>query len=135
MAFNPRDAFILHQEQIQRQNEGDEVDTSAEQKVQIDLQRLTDSESAVTITFSHEDHTLGNPLRHVLMQNPEVTSAGYAIPHPLEAKMLLHVQSTDYAVEAVAEGLERLASICDQTLQSFEECMRRTKCEGIKLEE
>ncbi|EAN88485.1 putative DNA-dependent RNA polymerase [Trypanosoma cruzi] len=134
MAFHPRDAFILHQEQIQRYNEGDEVDTSAEQKVQIELQRLTDSESTVTIAFSHEDHTLGNPLRHVLMQNREVTSAGYAIPHPLEAKMLLHVQSTDYAVEAVAEGLERLASICDETLQSFEDCMHRMRYEGVKQE-
>ncbi|ORC87068.1 DNA-directed RNA polymerase I/III subunit [Trypanosoma theileri] len=134
MAFHPRDAFILHQEQIQRQNEGDEVDTSAEQKVHIDLQRLTDTESTATITFSHEDHTLGNPLRHVLMQNPEVTSAGYAIPHPLEAKMLLHVQSTDYAVEAVAEGLERLAVICDQTMKSFDDCMHGTSLEKIKEE-
>ncbi|RNF20656.1 DNA-directed RNA polymerase I/III subunit [Trypanosoma conorhini] len=134
MAFHPRDAFILHQEQIQRQNEGDEVDTSAEQKVQIELQRLTDAESAVTIAFSHEDHTLGNPLRHVLMQNSEVTSAGYSIPHPLEAKMLLHVQSTDYAVEAVAEGLERLADICTQTLQSFEACMHGIRRERAKEE-
>lgn len=123
MAFHPRDAFILHQEQIQRLNEGDEVDTSAHQKVQMDLQRITDSESTVVVAFSHEDHTLGNPLRHVLMQNPDVTSAGYAIPHPLEAKMLLHVQSSDYAVEAVANGLERLAVICDETLASFNDCM------------
>lgn len=122
-SFHPRDAFILHQEQIQRLNEGDEVDTSTDQKVQIDLQRITDTESTVVVTFSHEDHTLGNPLRHVLMQNEEVTSAGYAIPHPLEAKMLLHVQSTDYAVDAVAAGLERLAAICEETLSSFNECM------------
>ncbi|ESL09192.1 DNA-directed RNA polymerase I/III subunit [Trypanosoma rangeli SC58] len=134
MAFHPRDAFILHQEQIQRHNEGDEVDTSAEQKVQIELQRLTDAESSVTIAFSHEDHTLGNSLRHVLMQNLEVTSAGYSIPHPLEAKMLLHVQSTGYAVEVVAEGLERLASICTQTLQSFEDCMHGMRCERVKEE-
>ncbi|RNF02806.1 DNA-directed RNA polymerase I/III subunit [Trypanosoma rangeli] len=134
MAFHPRDAFILHQEQIQRHNEGDEVDTSAEQKVQIELQRLTDAESSVTIAFSHEDHTLGNALRHVLMQNREVTSAGYSIPHPLEAKMLLHVQSTDYAVEVVAEGLERLASICTQTLQNFEDCMHEMRCERVKEE-
>lgn len=122
-SFHPRDAFILHQEYIQRMNEGDEVDTSEEQKVQIDLQRITDAESTAVITFSHEDHTLGNPLRHVLMQNPDVTSAGYAIPHPLEAKMLLHVQSMDYAVEAVANGLERLATICDETLANFDTCM------------
>lgn len=120
---NPRDDFVLYQEEIQRRNEGDEVDTSAEQKVQIDLQRITDHESAVTVTFSHEDHTLGNPLRHVLMQSEKVTSAGYTIPHPLEAKMLLHVQSTDYAVEAVMAGLERLAVICDETLDNFDKAI------------
>lgn len=121
--FHPRDAFILYQEQLLRLNEGDEVDTSTEQKVTIHLQRISNTESAVEMTFSHEDHTLGNPLRHVLMQNTEVTSAGYTIPHPLEPKMLLHVQSTDYAVDAVAAGLERLAAICDETLASFDACM------------
>ncbi|KAG5500536.1 hypothetical protein JKF63_03630 [Porcisia hertigi] len=122
-SFHPRDAFILHQEKIQRMNEGDEVDTSEEQKIRIDLQRITDNESTAVVSFSHEDHTIGNPLRHVLMQNAAVTSAGYAIPHPLEPKMLLHVQASDYAVEAVANGLERLAEICDDTISSFDKCM------------
>eukprot|EP00796_Vickermania_ingenoplastis_P004715 gene4715-3407_t len=123
-ASSERDGFILYQEQLLRQNEGDEVDTSADQKIQIDLHRINDSESAAVLTFSHEDHTLGNPLRHVLMQNPEVSSAGYSIPHPLESKMLLHVHSTDYAVEAVAAGLERLAVICEETLDSFNNAMK-----------
>ncbi|CCW62291.1 unnamed protein product [Phytomonas sp. EM1] len=123
--FHPRDAFIFHQERIQRINEGDEVDTSAIQKVQIDVQRISDTESTALLTFSHEDHTLGNPLRHVLMQNPDVSTAGYSIPHPLEPKMLLHVQSTDYAVDVVTNGLERLATICDETLANFNECLAK----------
>nr|CAJ43896.1 RNA polymerase I subunit RPC19 [Trypanosoma brucei brucei] len=129
MSFHPRDAFILHQEYIQRLNEGDEVDTSAEQKVELNLQRHADSESAATVTFSHEDHTLGNPLRHVIMEDPSVTSAGYAIPHPLEAKMQLHVQSSEYAVETVAKGLERLAAICDETLKKFNACVEAISAE------
>lgn len=124
-ARHPRDSFILHQQYIERLNEGDEVDTSADQKVRIDLQHLGDNGSTATITFSHEDHTVGNPLRHVLMQNSAVTSAGYSIPHPLEPKMLLHVQSTDYAVDAVANGLIRLADICDVALKSFDTCLLR----------
>lgn len=123
-ARHPLDAFVLHQEHVQRQNEGDEVDTSTEQKVRVDLQYLGDQSSTATITFSHEDHTVGNPLRHVLMQREDVTSAGYSIPHPLEPKMLLHVQSTDYAVDAVAKGLNRLAEICDVALKSFDVAMR-----------
>ncbi|CCD17721.1 hypothetical protein, unlikely [Trypanosoma congolense IL3000] len=124
MNVYPRDAFISHQEYIQRMNAGDEVDTSAEQKVEVNIHRLTGADSAATVTFSHEDHTLGNPLRYVLMQDPDVTSAGYAIPHPLEAKMQLHVQSNVYVVDAVVKGLERLAEICEVTLRNFEDCMR-----------
>lgn len=125
LSTSDRDAFILQQERLLRQNDGDEVDTSTDQKVHVHLQRVTDTESIAVITFSHEDHTLGNPLRHVLMQNPSVTTAGYAIPHPLESKMLLHVHSTDYAVEAVAQGLERLAELCEETLSSFNNAMKR----------
>lgn len=125
LSTSNQDAFILYQEHLLRQSDGDEVDTSTDQKVHVNLQRVTDTESIAVITFSHEDHTLGNPLRHVLMQNPNVTTAGYAIPHPLESKMVLHVHSTDYAVEAVAQGLERLASLCEETLSSFNSSMRK----------
>ena len=120
-----RDAFVLHQEYIERLNEGDEVDTSSDQKVRIELQHLDDNGSVAAITFSHEDHTIGNPLRHVLMQNPSVSTAGYSIPHPLEPKLLLHVQSSDYAVDDVAAGLLRLADICDAAVKSYDTCVIR----------
>jgi DNA-directed RNA polymerase I and III subunit RPAC2 len=117
---HPRDAFVSYQDELTRRIEGDEVDSSLTQKVRLDLQHLDESSSVATVTFTHEDHTLGNPLRHVLMQMPHVTSAGYAIPHPLEPKMVLHLQSTTYAVDALAEGLERLGVVCDQTRASFD---------------
>ncbi|EPY29796.1 DNA-directed RNA polymerases I and III subunit RPAC2 [Angomonas deanei] len=88
---------------------------------------VLDHGSSATVTFSHEDHTLGNPLRHVLMQNSEVTSAGYSIPHPLESKMVLHVQSSDYAVDAVATGLDRLAELCEETVKNFNEALIRER--------
>lgn len=127
LGTSDRDGFILYQEQLIRQNEGDEVDTSADQKIQVDLHRVTEADSVAVITFSHEDHTIGNPLRHVMMQNPEVASAGYTIPHPLESKMILHVHSSDYAVEAVAQGLERLAVICEEAIESFNTAMKASK--------
>lgn len=43
---------------------------------------------------SDEDHTLGNALRHVLMQNKEVDFCGYSVPHPSEPKMNLRLQTT-----------------------------------------
>lgn len=46
------------------------------------------------IASSDEDHTLGNALRHVLMQNKEVDFCGYSVPHPSEPKMNLRLQTT-----------------------------------------
>ena len=124
---HPRDAFVSYQDELIRRNEGDEVDSSLTQKVRIDLQHLDDQGSVATVTFTHEDHTLGNPLRHVLMQMPNVTSAGYAIPHPLEPKMVLHLQSTTYAVDVLADGLEKLAQVCDQTRKSFDVAIKASR--------
>jgi DNA-directed RNA polymerase subunit L len=38
-----------------------------------------------TFAIGNEDHTLGNALRHVLMQNADVEFAGYSVPHPVRA--------------------------------------------------
>ena len=40
-----------------------------------------------TFIFHQENHTLGNALRHVLLQNTRVMFAGYSIPHPAEDQM------------------------------------------------
>jgi DNA-directed RNA polymerase I and III subunit RPAC2 len=119
-AVHPRDAHVLYQEQLKRSLDGDVVDTSGQAKVGVELQYLDADKSVATVSFSHEDHTLGNVLRHRLMQNPAVSSAGYVIPHPLEPKMVLHVQSEAYAVDVVADALEGIASLCDDMLAGFE---------------
>ncbi|CAN0181086.1 unnamed protein product, partial [Discosporangium mesarthrocarpum] len=51
------------------------------------------SESCATFVFGDEDHTLGNALRHVLMQQKEVDFCGYSVPHPSEPKMNLRLQT------------------------------------------
>lgn len=123
----PRDQFLLYQEQLARQDEGDEIDVNAYKKVGVELQHIGKGGSVAIVTFSHEDHTVGNPLRHVLMQNPKVSTAGYSIPHPLEPKMLLHVQSEEYAVDTVVNGLHRLASLCEEISASFTEAAKSAK--------
>ena len=64
--------------------------------------RPTESELARTFVLHNEDHTLGNALRHCLMQRENVTFCGYSVPHPLEAKMHLRVQTCEL-VEALDE--------------------------------
>ena len=120
-ADHPRDQHIQFQDKLRHNREGDVVDAKDDKKVTVDISLLEDntgassssSQSAATFTFLHEDHTLGNPLRSMLMKDQRVISAGYAIPHPLEPKMVLHVQTEGYCVPIVSEQLMNLASICD----------------------
>ncbi|KAG2382396.1 hypothetical protein C9374_005598 [Naegleria lovaniensis] len=51
--------------------------------------------SVSTYIFHKESHTMGNALRYILMKNKKVSFCGYTVPHPLEAKMNLRLQTVD----------------------------------------
>lgn len=61
--------------------------------------------NAATFVFNKEDHTLGNMLRHAVLTLPSVLFSGYKVPHPLESRVLLKVQ-TDGSVTP-AEALQQ----------------------------
>jgi DNA-directed RNA polymerase I and III subunit RPAC2 len=119
----PRDAHVQYQEELRRLAEDDVVDARALRKVEISVQHLSKDVSTAKVIFLHEDHTLGNALRHVVMQNPATSVCGYSIPHPLEPRMAVQVQAAGFAPDVVAEGLEELAQICEQWLGNFEDCI------------
>mmetsp|Transcript_34120 Transcript_34120/g.70488 ORF Transcript_34120/g.70488 Transcript_34120/m.70488 type:complete len:116 (+) Transcript_34120:95-442(+) len=80
------------------------------------------TEFSTTFVMRDEDHTLGNTLRVVLNQNPKVTFAGYSVPHPLENKLHLHIQTKDIgASEALKDALRELMGICDHVGATFEQ--------------
>ncbi|KAJ3336577.1 DNA-directed RNA polymerase II subunit RPB11-b1 [Gonapodya sp. JEL0774] len=56
--------------------------------------RDTKIPNAATFTIYTEDHTVGNVLRQQLLRNPRVLFAGYRVPHPLEPKVEIKVQTT-----------------------------------------
>ncbi len=119
VAEHPRDAHVLYQDHIRRLSEGDAVDISNLSKVELRLQHMDDSRSAAKCVFLYEDHTLGNALRHVLMQNPDVVTAGYSVPHPLEPKMMLQVSCKGFAPDVVGSALNELASVCESLADNF----------------
>jgi DNA-directed RNA polymerase I and III subunit RPAC2 len=41
-------------------------------------------ENCRTFVFKGETHTLGNALKNVILQNPQVVFCGYSMPHPAE---------------------------------------------------
>lgn len=77
------------------------------------LEFIKDSKLAFagTVVIQREDHTMGNLIRMGLHRHTDVVFAGYRIPHPLEAKMVVKVQTNgnqqpDETVEHVLESLK-----------------------------
>ncbi|GAA99512.1 uncharacterized protein L969DRAFT_86775 [Mixia osmundae IAM 14324] len=48
--------------------------------------------NAATVIIKKEDHTIGNMLRGQLLHIPYVVFAGYRVPHPLQADVVLRIQ-------------------------------------------
>jgi len=71
-----------------------------------------------TFAVGDEDHTLGNTLRHTLMNSlSDVEFAGYSVPHPSEAVLQMRIQHSPGSQQPVTESLKEscrtLASMCD----------------------
>ncbi|KAK9870321.1 hypothetical protein WA026_006407 [Henosepilachna vigintioctopunctata] len=87
-------------------------------------------ESSKTFVFEDEGHTLGNALRYMIVNNPNVQFCGYTVPHPSESKMHLRIQMfKGRAVDALKKGLEDLVKMCDHSLLVFNEEMSIYKSE------
>jgi len=70
-----------------------------------------------TYSLQNEDHTLGNCLRYQLNKNPGVLVAGYSVPHPMERKVNVRVQTV---APVTADGAMREA-------RSFVGCGERVR--------
>ena len=76
---------------------------------QVAGEAASDDKRCATFSIKHEDHTLGNALRHIIIRkytffiraailirrgaSPDVDFCGYSIPHPSEDKIHLRIQS------------------------------------------
>ena len=61
----------------------------------VDIEMLNPSHAKITIEPLERGfgHTLGNALRHVLLQNSNIGFAGYSVPHPSEPVVHVRVQT------------------------------------------
>ena len=110
--------------------------------------RGTGDPSSRTFAIGNEDHTLGNALRHVLLQNSNIGFAGYSVPHPSEPVVHVRVQtlpkinSTDMAsnksqitaVEALKDSCLTLHDACDILLEEIENILPEVKDDRINQE-
>ena len=98
-----------------------------------------------------EDHTLGNALRHVLINDARVDFAGYCVPHPSEPVVHVRVQAAQpannsgdetmagggeglTAVEALKEACATLSGQCDLVLAKLEEAAPEVKEDRERME-
>lgn len=74
-----------------------------------------------TFVLEHEDHSLGNSLRYILMRDQETEFCGYTVPHPMETAINIRLQTTGNPAEDVLKkGLETLCSVCDHIADEFD---------------
>ena len=134
-------------------------------KAEIEFEvRGTGHAGSRTFAIGDEDHTLGNCLRHVLIQNQKVAFAGYSVPHPSEPIVHLRVQTAKgsanagsgsgnssssrrrrraaddedadrmTAVDALKESCQTLSDQCDFVLGAVEEALPEVKEDRERIE-
>lgn len=73
-----------------------------------------------TFIINKEDHTLGNIMRSMLAQNPDVEFCGYTIPHPSKNEIHLRIQTYEKPVtEPFEKALKDLTDVCQYILEKF----------------
>ncbi|CAH0393998.1 unnamed protein product [Bemisia tabaci] len=90
-------------------------------------------QNAAIFTINKEDHTLGNMIRDQLLKDPQVLFAGYKVPHPLEHKFVLRIQtsSADYRPEeALVNAITDLIAELSLFEERFKDAVKEKK-EGL----
>lgn len=141
VASENQDIDMMKDEVVQTEKSIDETqitsekeDDEEEQEDQLDHDKIkilpqATSEDGTSASFQivEEDHTLGNPLRYIIMKNPQVEFCGYSIPHPTENLLNIRIQTYGEitAVEALQKGLTDLMDLCDAVEEKFTDKIRQ----------
>jgi len=85
------------------------------------LPGASDDLSQATYCLHFETHTIGNPLRWMLMKNPKVEFCGYSMPHPSEPVLHLRIQMYDglSSLDALLEALDNLENVVDTIGEAY----------------
>ena len=91
------------------------------------FQKSVVSEQSKTYSLLNEDHTLGNSLRHVLMQDPNTEFCGYTVPHPSEPILHLRLQTKDNTTsdKTILAGAKTLKQMCDHILTEYDKALEK----------
>lgn len=98
-------------------------------KYKLEKSKLSnDDDKCVTFVLHHEDHTLGNTLRYMIMKDPAVEFCGYTVPHPSEHQINLRIQTRGKPCHEVLQtALYELQNTCDHVLDTFKDAFKKFK--------
>ncbi|CAH1399938.1 DNA-directed RNA polymerase II subunit RPB11 [Halyomorpha halys] len=98
-----------------------------EQKIIVETD--TKVPNAAIFTINKEDHTLGNMIRNQLLKDPQVLFAGYKLPHPLEHKFLIRIQTinTTTPQKVLEDAIKDLISELSLFEERFKEAIKEKK--------
>ncbi len=93
--------------------------------------------NAATFTFNKEDHTLANMLRAQLLLNKHVIFAGYRVPHPLEPRVEIKVQTDGEKTphQVLRTATEELILVLAETKKQFKSEVLKAKTRGEGADE
>ncbi|KAL1237602.1 DNA-directed RNA polymerases I and III subunit [Trichinella spiralis] len=100
-----------------------------DQKIKVSYPKGSYSPHCQSFTIEKEDHTLGVVLRFIISKYPEVRFCSYNVPHPMEDRILLHIE-TDKSVSAVdifKRGLKQASFIFETLKTKVEEAVSKYK--------
>ncbi|CAI9103040.1 OLC1v1001457C1 [Oldenlandia corymbosa var. corymbosa] len=88
----------------------------------VSYERDTKTLNAASFTIEREDHTIGNILRMQLHRDPSVLFAGYKLPHPLQYKIIVRIQTTAQSspMQAYNQAVNDLDKELDHLKEQFE---------------
>jgi DNA-directed RNA polymerases I and III subunit RPAC2 len=110
--------------------------------------RGSGSATSRTFCIGDEDHTIGNALRHILIQNSSVGFVGYSVPHPSEPIVQIRVQTIKggtnnvveqkqeemTAIDALRGSCQTLFDQCDIVMEQLEEIIPEVREDRIRME-
>ncbi|CAO1629930.1 unnamed protein product [Parajaminaea phylloscopi] len=115
-------AAALHSDEMSNAPDRFALFILGEGERRVEVTEETTIENAATIILNKEDHTMGNLLRHAVLAVPGVIFCGYKVPHPLEPRTLLKIQTDGRLtpLQALRTGCERVIAQINQIRTSFQ---------------
>mmetsp|Transcript_27598 Transcript_27598/g.61635 ORF Transcript_27598/g.61635 Transcript_27598/m.61635 type:complete len:130 (+) Transcript_27598:128-517(+) len=105
-------------------------DADGERIKQVSYEPNEKVQNCGTVTILKEDHTIANMLRHQLLEDERVRFAAYQMPHPLQHRCLVRVETSDSShtpLMAIDRAFDALITEFNQIDQRFKDEVEKKK--------